>query len=428
MRPKEDQWQDVVARAYGLPLPISFTYQVTEDCTLACTYCYQNNKSPKRMSWDIAKRATDYILSDRSDYINTQKQGGLIVEFIGGEPLMEIELITEITEYLKKEMFQMGHPWYDFHRLSICSNGTEYFNPKVQEYLKRHLSSLSFSISIDGNKRLHDACRVFPDGGPSYDVAIAGVEHFTKVLKGRMGSKMTLAPENIAHTFEAVKSMVEYPYKIIYLNCVYEEGWDVSHARVFWEQLNKVTDYLANTGQMDDVYLSIFEEHIGRPKPSGDDQNWCGGTGKMLAVDPDGNFFPCLRYMKTSLAGNQEPICIGNVFDGIGKTARHCDHIDCLNRIDRRTQSTDECYNCPIADGCAWCSAYNYEVFGTPDKRAIYICPMHKARVLANVRFWNLYYQKYSPEKVFVNHCPKKWALEIISEEEWDALEELQKR
>jgi len=60
MRPKEDQWQDVVARAYGRPLPISFTYQVTEDCTLACTYCYQNNKSPKRMSWDIAKRATDY--------------------------------------------------------------------------------------------------------------------------------------------------------------------------------------------------------------------------------------------------------------------------------------------------------------------------------------------------------------------------------
>jgi len=48
--------------------------------------------------------------------------------------------------------------------------------------------------------------------------------------------------------------------------------------------------------------------------------------------------------------------------------------------------------------------------------------------VLANVRFWNLYYKEFSPEKVFVNHCPREWAMEIISEGEWDALEELQKR
>ena len=134
MRPVEEPWHDVVARAYEVPMPITFTYQVTEDCTLACSYCYQNNKSPKRMTWDIAKRATDYILSDKSDYINTQKQGGLIAEFIGGEPLMEIELITEITEYLKKELFQMGHPWLNFHRFSVCSNSTEYFNPSDFKY------------------------------------------------------------------------------------------------------------------------------------------------------------------------------------------------------------------------------------------------------------------------------------------------------
>ena len=63
-----------------------------------------------------------------------------------------------------------------------------------------------------------------------------------------------------------------------------------------------------------------------------------------------------------------------------------------LEQITRRSQSTDECYNCPIASGCSWCSAYNYEIYGTPNKRTTFICPMHKARVLANIYYWNKTY------------------------------------
>ena len=75
----------------------------------------------------------------------------------------------------------------------------------------------------------------------------------------------------------------------------------------------------------------------------------------------------------------------------------------CLDCITRRSQSTDECFNCPIAGGCAWCSAYNYQITGTPDKRVTYICVMHKARVLANEYYWHLLGEEYAVE------VPPEW-------------------
>lgn len=71
---------------------LTFTFQVTEDCCMACTYCYQNNKSKNRMSFDTAKQIIDNLLAN-DDYYNTHEVEAIILEFIGGEPFMEIELI-----------------------------------------------------------------------------------------------------------------------------------------------------------------------------------------------------------------------------------------------------------------------------------------------------------------------------------------------
>ena len=87
-----------------------------------------------------------------------------------------------------------------------------------------------------------------------------------------------------------------------------------------------------------------------------------------------------------------------------------------MSCITRRSQSTDECYYCPIASGCGWCSAYNYEVFGTPDQRATFICIMHKARALANVYYWRKSGVSYEMD------CKKEWAVEIIGEDEYENL------
>lgn len=109
----------------------------------------------------------------------------------------------------------------------------------------------------------------------------------------------------------------------------------------------------------------------------------CGGTGLMLACDPDGILYPCLRYMPSSVGRNRDDyVTCGDIKDGLDY-----DKLKEMQKVTRRSQSTDECFYCPIATGCAWCSAYNWESQGSYNKRATYICPMHKARALVNVYY-----------------------------------------
>lgn len=144
----------------------------------------------------------------------------------------------------------------------------------------------------------------------------------------------------------------------------------------------------------------------------------------MLAFDPEGIAYPCLRYMESSLGDDVPPLIVGSV-DGLFDTEEHKYTADCLSCITRRSQSTDECFNCPIASGCSWCSAYNYQSLGTPNKRSTHICNMHKARSLANVYYWNKYYRKNNMNERFKMYLPKEEALKFITEDEYNMLLEL---
>lgn len=399
------------------------TFQVTDDCNLACKYCYQINKGKRRMSLETAKKFVDMLLDatpENNSYINPENSPFLVIEFIGGEPFLGIGLIDQIMDYFVSQAFERMHPWATRYCVSICSNGVLYFEEAVQRFLNKHRNHMSLSVTIDGNKELHDSCRVFPDGSPSYDIAVAAAKDWMD-RGGYMGSKITIAPGNITYLYEALTHMVELGYTEINANCVYEKGWTLAHAQELYRQMKRFADYLLEN-DLDDIYCSLFEENFFKPKLEGDDQNWCGGTGAMLSCDPDGYLYPCIRYMESSLGKDQKPVRIGHVDTGLVTTEEEKETVRCLNCITRRTQSTDECYYCPVAEGCSWCSAYNYQEFGTADRRATYICEMHKARSLANVYFWNKWYGKTGTPGKFKMHCPKEWALPIIGEGEYEFL------
>lgn len=406
------------------------TFQVTDACNLACTYCYQIHKGSRRMKFETAKKMIDLLLSGEkgvSDYINPQKSPGLIVDFIGGEPLLEVELIDQICSYIINRMIELKHPWVTKTMFSICSNGVLYHEPEVQKVLQKWKNRLSFSVTVDGNKTLHDSCRIFPDGQPSYELAVSAAKDWMD--KGNyMGSKITIAPANVMHVFDAITHMIDLGYTEINANCVYEDGWKPIHATTLYDQMKLLADYFLehNMDFEKSFYCSLFNEDAFHPKEENDLQNWCGGNGVMLSVDPEGIIYPCLRYMESSLGGQQEPYSIGDVDTGICQCDCHKCRLECLKKIDRRTQSTDECFYCPIAEGCSWCTAYNYQVFGTPDARATYICIMHKARALANAYFWNQYYRKNKVPKRMKLYIPEEWALEIITKSEWDLLKEME--
>lgn len=447
MRPSKrrmEQYQDFIARvktdyfqAYENEhirdenvrlLARNVTFQVTDTCNLACSYCYQINKGTRKMSFEIAKKFIDLILSGEkgfSEYVNPKTSPALILEFIGGEPMLEVNLIDKIIEYFQQQALALESPWAEWFMISICSNGVLYQTPDVQKFLDKYKYRLSFSVTLDGTKELHDSCRKFPDGSPSYDLAEYAVKDW--ISRGNyMGSKLTLAPENLEYVDEAIKHMIRLGYEDIFANCVYEDVWNLDHARLFYKKLISIADYMLEYAD-DGVYCSLFEENFFRPKKEDDLQNWCGGTGLMLSCDPDGFLYPCIRYMESSLGSDQKPMIIGDVNFGLCQCSEHKQCVECLEKIDRRTQSTDECFYCPIAEGCSWCSAYNYQVFGTADKRATYICDMHKARSLANVYYWNKWYMKKGVDKKMPLNCPKDWALEVISEDEYLSLLDLDK-
>ena len=147
---KFEQYSDQIARLYPPEkattedgqkiLTQSITFQVTDDCNLACTYCYQGHKGKNKMSFETAKKFFDLVLSgDKGfkSYINPEKSPGLVVDFIGGEPLLEVELIDQICTYIMDTLIKLNHPWAMKTMFSICSNGVLYRDEKVQAFLRK---------------------------------------------------------------------------------------------------------------------------------------------------------------------------------------------------------------------------------------------------------------------------------------------------
>ena len=138
------------------------------------------------------------------------------------------------------------------------------------------------------------------------------------------------------------------------------------------------------TSQLDKTHF-FFQENIGRPLDCAlQNENWCG-AGRMLAIDAQGNFYPCTRFAQYSLR-DKPAIIIGNIKGGI-----NTNKLRPFLALDRCTQSTQECINCEVAEGCAWCQGENYDAAETNTiyQRSTAICKMHKARVRANNYYWN---------------------------------------
>jgi uncharacterized protein len=144
--------ENIVAlnRTWNEGIAKNITFIVTKDCQLACKYCYLVGKNEKeRMSFDVAKKAIDYILSNESEF----PESSVIWDFIGGEPFLEVDLIDKICDYVKYEMFRRNHHWFNSYRFSFSTNGINYNSEKVQSFILKNKEHLSIGITIDGTKQ-----------------------------------------------------------------------------------------------------------------------------------------------------------------------------------------------------------------------------------------------------------------------------------
>lgn len=375
------------------------SFIVTEDCNLRCKYCYITHKaSGKVMAFETAKKFIDYLFSDA-----ITRQEGIALEFIGGEPCLEMQLIDRICDYFKIKAYEMNSDWYWNYRISICTNGVNYASQEVQNFIKKNAGKLSMTISIDGTKEKHDAQRVFPNGSGSFDIISKSIPLYISQFGGH--TKATFSRDDLPHLKECIIALWNMGITDIAANVVFEDVWQPGDDTVFEKQLVELADYAIDNHLFDKYVCTFFFDRIGTQYKEDDlEKTWCG-AGKMLALGPDGNIYPCIRYKDYSLNHHAERT-IGNVFeDGIDM-----DKVRPFLLSQIKFQSDDECMNCPIAIGCAFCQGFNYDEAEIPTNlfRAKYICPMHKARVRANDYYFSKLYNLYGIKRDGVDHERRK--------------------
>ena len=400
-------WQEGMAK--------NITFIVTKDCQLACKYCYLVGKNTKeRMSWEIAKKAIDYILDREKEF----PEESVIWDFIGGEPFLEIELIDKICDYIKLEMFQRNHHWFNSYRFSFSTNGINYHTEKVQKFIEKNHDHLSIGITIDGTRKKHDLNRIYKfrdeedkiERG-SYDDVVKNIPLWLEQFPNS-STKVTISSPDIPYIKESVLHLYSLGIREVNINCVFEDVWQEGDDLLFEEKLIQLADAIIDQGLYEEYACSFFVEHLGKPlDPKLDNTNWCG-AGRMLAVDATGIFYPCTRFAQYSLR-NKSAWIIGNVEEGIDKNK-----LRPFLTLDRCTQSPQKCIDCEVASGCAWCQGENYDAAETPTvfQRSTAICKMHKARVRANNYYWNKLFRKLELEGISKEKASNKIKIQTDKE------------
>lgn len=363
----------------------TITFIVTKDCQLVCKYCYLVGKNPnEKMTLDVAKKAVDKIL-ENSYFFNEER---VVWDFIGGEPLLEIDLITNIVDYIEMRLEALSHHWKNNYGIRITTNGLLYKSQKVQNFISKYQNILNLSISIDGTKRKQDLNRVFPNGKGSYDIVSKSVKLWSRQFDN-IATKMVISSEDLPFVAESGIHLLELGIIKLDMNLVVEDVWHEGDDLILEEQLIKFADEVIDKGFYKDRKLYIFEECIGHPFNPNFESNPCGSM--MLSIDSHGNFYTCLRFAQYSLRSKQARY-IGNIKDGINYNLLRPFYI-----IDELSQSPLKCQMCDVATGCRWCPAENYDTSSTSTifERSTAICKMHKARVRAKNYYWNkLKYKK----------------------------------
>lgn len=404
----------------------SITFQVTGECNLCCSYCYEHNKNCGAMSLNTAKKCVDTILNEYnkdSNFIGDYSKG-LVIDFIGGEPLLEAKLIEQICDYWMDQCESRNIPLAPFTRFSLATNGQLWFTPDAQHLFKKYHNFLSVTVSIDGVKELHDKYRINKYGEGSFDRAyLAFIDGKQKY--GWCESKMTFVPNSFKYIFDSVKFMIANGCTEIHCNYAFEPVYTIGDAKNLYFELEKLANYLIDTKF--NGWISILDDFIGNENNS--TSNYCGGTGNMLSFAPDGKIYPCIRFAPISVGNKRaQKMVLGDCYNGLYATKEQRELKNYLDSITKASQSSQKCMECPIASGCGWCSGNNYDMTGDVNKRVTNICNAHKGRVLSTCYYFNKRFLELGDCNAKAINMSFDEAAEIIGEEKAKELFDLQER
>ena len=362
----KDVYEDIAKRWDKQPVVKALCLHIAHDCNLRCKYCFAGGGEymGKRelMSAEVGKKAIDFVIEQSGSRRNIE------IDYFGGEPLMNFDVVKEITEYAKEQGRLHGKEF----RFTITTNGVLLDDDK-QAYINENMSNTV--LSLDGRREVHDAVRKRADGSGSYDRV---APKFQRLAESRNQQNYyvrgTFTRDNLDFA-QDVKHLIGLGFEQISVEPVVadeKEPYSIRREdlpRIFAEY-DALAEHLVNlrkSGKFVNFFHFMIDLEQGPcayKRLSG-----CGSGNEYLAVTPSGDLYPCHQFV-----GKPE-FKMGTVFEGKLNPE--------IREMFRKSNvyTKDECRRCWNRFYCSGgCAANAFNMNGDINKPYDIACEMQKKR------------------------------------------------
>jgi uncharacterized protein len=313
---------------------------LTADCNLRCDYCFVKKEEGNIMSWDVAKKAVDFLFRESRDVED------ITIIFFGGEPLIAWDLIEKIVLYAEKHAPKLGKRT----RYSITTNGV-LLSEKILRFSKKH--NIKHLLSLDGDRESHNTHRKFPNGEGTFDIVISKIP-LLKKHQGWLGTRMTVTPETVSKLSSNVQFLFRMGINQFIIGADHDIIWDRKSIEEYerqWEAVAKF--YLEMVSKGEPIRMTVFEEDCNEMKEKLSGIWGCEAGVDKVCISPRGEIYPCSRFLGIGAATGAYKL--GTVEEGI--TARKLRE----DFLDHREMIRYKCMKCRYKDYCSGgCLALNY--------------------------------------------------------------------
>lgn len=340
---------------------------IAHTCNLNCDYCFasQGKYHGERalMSLEVGKKAIDFLIE------NSGSRKNLEVDFFGGEPLMNFDVVKAIVEYARSIEKQHNKNF----RFTLTTNGV-LVDDDVIEFANKECHNVV--LSLDGRKEIHDSLRKTINGQGSYDVIVPKFKKFVEkrdnkgyYIRGTFTHNNVDFTNDILHmadlgftelSMEPVVCAPDDPYALTYddLPVIYEQ----------YEILAKEMLKRQKEGRPITFYHYMIDLNGGPciyKRISG-----CGSGTEYMAVTPWGDLYPCHQFV------GDDKYLLGNIFDGVTNKDVQ-DEFKLCNAYAR-----PDCKECWAKLYCSGgCAANSYHATGCITGIYEYGCKLFKKRM-----------------------------------------------
>jgi uncharacterized protein len=341
----------------------TFQLFITEKCNLNCRYCYEgSDKGKQTISLNIAKDALDRHIPHipECDYI--------IIDLIGGEPLIEYDLIRELFDFTEERRAI----WNREFVLFATTNGT-LLTDEMKSWFYKNREKVILGLSLDGTRKAHNLNR-----SNSYDLIEPHFSFFRETWP-EQPVKMTINPDVLDQIFDGVLNIYSNGLTCT-ANVVFEDVWNTNkeeNLRIFASELDRLVEFFGERPELDAPALILQLPITNLTNGVEENWKWCGAGTSMRCIYADGKIYDCHRFATIPK----------NSFKA---------------KINEEAQYNPKCQSCVFLHACPTCDAYNTEVTGYPTFKTDFHCEFIKLQILATAkleyrrllyRFSKLYHQ-----------------------------------